>query len=45
MRNNTSADLLSEFADSTVDTLILTYVNPNATGATGTISYSVTYSV
>lgn len=45
MRNNNDSDLLSEFADSTVDTLILTYTNPNATGATGTISYSVTYSV
>lgn len=45
MRNNNSGDLLSEFADSTVDTLILTYVNPNSTGAAGNIAYSVTYSV
>jgi hypothetical protein len=45
MRNNNSNDLVSELADSTVDTLILTYTNPNATGAAGTISYSVTYSV
>jgi len=45
MRNNNASDLLSALADSTVDTLILTYKNPNATGANGTISYSVTYSV
>ena len=41
MRNNLTSDL----SDSSADTLILTYVNPSATGATGSISYSVTYSV
>ena len=45
MRNNNDNDLLTGVLDSTVDTLILTYKNPNATGANGTISYSVTYSV
>lgn len=41
MRNNQPTEL----SDSTVDTLILTYKNPNATGRSGTISYSVIYSV
>lgn len=41
MRNNQPTEL----SDSTVDTLILTYKNPNATGRSGTISYSVLYSV
>lgn len=41
MRNN----LVSELSDSSADTFILTYINPSATGATGSISYSVTYSV
>lgn len=32
-------------SDSAPDTLVLTYVNPSATGAAGSISYSVKYSV
>ena len=40
-RNNLPGSL----SDSTVDTLVLTYVNPSATGATGSIAYSVSYSV
>lgn len=38
-------NLPSELTDSTVDTLVLTYVNPSATGASGSIAYSVSYSV
>lgn len=41
MRNNQPTEL----SDSTVDTFVLTYKNPNATGRSGNISYSVTYSV
>ncbi len=32
-------------ADSGIDTVVLSYRNPLATGATGTISYSITYGV
>ena len=41
LRNNYDEGL----SDSAPDTLVLTYVNPSATGASGSISYSVTYSV
>jgi hypothetical protein len=40
-----NAELKDNDADSGVDTVLLTYKNPLATGATGTISYSISYGV
>ena len=40
-----SINFPSDLTDSTPDTLVLTYENPTLTGHTGSISYSVTYSV
>jgi hypothetical protein len=39
------AQLLSRGEDSTVDTLLVSYRNPRATGKVGTISYSISYGV
>jgi len=40
-----SAELKNNLADSTVETIALSYRNPLATGSTGTISFDVTYGV
>lgn len=40
-----SAELKNNLADSTVETIVLSYRNPLATGSTGTISFDVTYGV
>ncbi len=40
-----NAELKDNDADSGIDTVLLTYKNPLATGATGTISYSISYGV
>jgi hypothetical protein len=40
-----TVDLKSRSGDSTEETLVLSYTNPINTGATGTISYNLTYGV
>jgi hypothetical protein len=40
-----TAELKDNDTDSGIDTVLVSYKNPLATGATGTISYNVTYGV
>jgi hypothetical protein len=40
-----NAELKDNDADSGIDTILLSYKNPLNTGATGKISYNITYGV